>query len=644
MQFAEPIWLFVGLAVSVSLALYFHFSRKKREDALAQFASHHLVVQLTRKVSGRKRVYKNILVISAIFLCFVAFARPQYGYKWIEVKRKGIDLLFALDTSKSMLAEDIKPNRIKRAHLAILDFVQQLEGDRVGLLPFAGSAYLMCPLTMDYDAFEQSLSAVNTNLIPKGGTNIAEVIRKAREVLNNGANHKILIILTDGENLQGNAVEAAEDGAKEELTIYTVGVGTSAGELIPLGSKAGFLKDSSGNFVTSKLDQAALTEIAEKSGGLYVPLGNSGQGLETIYQQKLSLIPKEELAERRHKIPLERFEWPLGGALLLLLLEFIISERKNNGPPPLFSKLKGKFRSLSAGKLTVLLFLLLISSGRAHASQGEDAFEREEFLKAAEYYSTQLESDPENPSLHYNYGASSYKNNMYDEAIESFSKALKSDDIHLQEMAYFNMGNSHYQKGTETLQADPQKSVEQWSLAIESLTSAIELNPEDTNAAHNLDLIKKQLEELEKQIENQEQNQQDQNDQSEGQEQEGQQGDESGQQNSQGSEGKNGDSETANKTNPEQQATEGEQDTPSGDDDAAVPEENDTKEGAKAINETTEQEAKDQARQDTLRRQQGKMTKEEAERLLNALKNDEGELNFVPAGNRNQNNDVSRDW
>ena len=151
------------------------------------------------------------------------------------------------------------------------------------------------------------------------------------ETLNNAANHKILIILTDGENLEGDAVKAAENAAKAGLTIYTVGVGTSQGELIPIAAESGkgFVKDQDGNFVTSRLDETTLSAIAEKSGGLYVPLGTAGEGLETIYQQKLALIPKDELAERRHKVPLERFEWPLAAALFCLILELLIGERKN---------------------------------------------------------------------------------------------------------------------------------------------------------------------------------------------------------------------------------------------------------------------------------------------------------------------------
>lgn len=380
MDFAQPHWLFIGLLACIGLALLFRFMQKRRQAALEKFAAHQLIGQLTRNISLNRRRYKNILLLLAVFMCFAALARPQYGFQWVDVKRKGIDLLFALDTSKSMLAEDIKPNRLKRAHLAILDFVQQLNGDRVGLMPFAGSAYLMCPLTLDYEAFADSLSAVTTEIIPRGGTNIAAVIDKAVETLNNAANHKILIVLTDGENLEGDAVKAAEEAAKQGLIVYTVGVGTSQGELIPVAGEngKGFIKDPKGNFVTSRLDETTLSAIAEKSGGLYVPLGAAGEGLETIYQQKLALIPKEELMERRHKVPLERFEWPLAAALFFLIFELLIGERKKARSLPFYKNIRNIVRRKKkvAEVVVIILFLSLHISTKAYSSIGEEAFAR----------------------------------------------------------------------------------------------------------------------------------------------------------------------------------------------------------------------------------------------------------------------------
>lgn len=645
MTFAQPLWLLAGLVSCLLLGLIFRAIRKKRQLALEKFASGQLIGRLTKNVSKTRRRYKNGLLLLAVFFLFAALARPQYGSEWVDVKRKGIDLLFALDTSKSMLAEDIKPNRLKRAHFAILDFVQRLDGDRVGLLPFAGSSFLMCPLTMDYEAFEQSLSAITTDIIPRGGTNLEGVIEAASTILTNGANHKILIILTDGENLEGDALAAAEKYGQEGLTIYTVGVGTSSGELIPVPGGKGFIKDSSGQYVTSKLDETTLAKIAELTGGIYAPLGGAGEGLDSIYQQKLSLIPKEELAERRHKIPIDRFEWPLGGALLLLVIELLLGERKKNGERTFFKVITESIKRKKEIGTLVLLLALTASTG-AKASSGEDAFAAEDYLGAAQYYQEQLEKKPNSPELQYNFGASSYKNNMYADAIQAFTSALKSEDLQLQKMSYFNLGNSHFQKGIESQQGDASATVEEWKHAITAMDSVLKLSPDDERAKNNREVIQKQLEQLEKQMEKQKNQEGDENQQNkdnnsedgdskEGNGKDKQQQDSGGDKNS-----------SSNKNQDQHEPESKPQDTEKGQDkkDDEVPGAN---ESPQPINESPEksqeQLAKEQDEQDAIRQKQGKMTKEEAERLLNALKNQEGELNFIPSGGAGEN-ETEKDW
>jgi len=639
MNFAQPLWIFIGLAICIGLELVFHLMQKKRQILLEKFAAHQLITKLTSNVSTRKRRYKNILILLGVFICFVALARPQYGYKWVDVKRKGIDILFALDTSKSMLTEDIKPNRLKRARLAILDFVNQLEGDRVGLLPFAGSAYLMCPLTLDYDAFNQSLAAISTNIIPRGGTNIGAVIDKAVETLNNAANHKILVILTDGENLQGDALQAATAAAKQGLTIYTVGVGTNAGELIPLpGNGKGFIKDKNGSFVTSKLDEGTLTKIAIESGGLYVPLGPSGEGLETIYQKKLTLIPKTELAERKRKVPLERFEWALAFALVFFCLELLTGERKNVKTEPLMSIIKSKIRRKN-GLVTLALLLTCMATAKSYASPGEDAYHRGDYLQASEYYSKKLEKKPDDPVLNYNFGTSAYKNNMFDDASEAFSKALKSDDVTLQEKAYYNKGNALFNKGLESRQSNPQQTIEKWTQALQAMDSALALNAKNKDAEYNRNLIHKELEKLKKKQKQQQQQQkndkkntdknqkdkdkQDKKDQSQNNTQSDKKDD---QQKSQPQPGKS-----------DQQDNPAKQNSASANKDKALSAANQDQE--KKINDAQKEAARDAQRQ-----QLGKMTRKEAKRMLDALKNEEGKLNFVPSGAADNEQNVERDW
>ncbi|MGB3210655.1 MAG: VWA domain-containing protein [Desulforhopalus sp.] len=634
MDFAQPQWLFIGVIACVSLFFLFRYMEKRRRTALGKFTATQLIGRLTRNISGNRRRYKNMLLLLAVFLCFSALARPQYGFQWVDVQRKGIDLLFALDTSKSMLAEDIRPNRLKRAHLAILDFVQQLEGDRVGLIPFAGSAYVMCPLTLDYAAFEDSLSAITTDLIPRGGTNMAAVIEKAVDTLSNAANHKILIILTDGENLEGDAVKAAENAATAGLTIYTVGVGTSQGELIPIANDhgKGFVKDNKGNFVTSRLDEKTLSTLASKSGGLYVPLGSGGEGLETIYQQKLALIPKDELAERRHKVPLERFEWPLAAAVLLLALELLVGETRKTGPLPFFRTMRrtiGRGRKITG--LSAILFLLSLNIGtKAYSSEGEEAFLQGDYLQASEYYRSRLEKSPDDPELQYNYGTAAYKNNMYDDAVDAFSKALKSDNVELQEKAYYNRGNSQYQKGVEIQQADPKETISQWQQALSSLQSALELNPEDADARHNHTVITKRLEELQQQQQQNEENQQDQKKENDPKDQEQDTNQQQDQKKQQTNENQSGEQPAGSQ---EGQGEEQQQPEPS--------RKSNNEANAPTPADRSQEEMKNE---DALRQQLGKMTREEAERLLNGLKNEEGELNFVPSGRSGNDNNIDKDW
>lgn len=633
MTFAQPLWMIAGGFVCLALFLLIRRLESRRRVAMETFAAAKLLGRLSRNVSVPQRRLKKTLLLLAIFCLFVALARPQYGFRWVEVKRKGIDILFALDTSNSMLASDIRPNRLERSKLAIMDFVSQLKGDRVGLMPFAGSAFLLCPLTLDYSAFEQSLITVDTTIIPKGGTNISNGISEAEYVLSNEANHKILILITDGENLEGDAVARAKTAAENKMTIHTVGVGTRDGELVPVSTNGGsrFIKDDSGKFVQSRLDEATLQQLAEVSGGLYVPLGASGEGLETLYQQTLSLIPKEELAERQQKVPLERFQYPLALALFLLTLEFLISGRKSSQKRTLpFITTAGRRVRGKVIKSGLLLCLLagLSSPPPAEATGGEEAFRQEKFIEASQLYSKELQKRPDDPLLHYNYGTTAYKNTLYNDAITSFTKALQSDDLTLQQRAYYNRGNAHYRQGEETIQTAPQQTITQWQKALESYKSSLALQPDDKDSRYNLELTEKKLQQLQQQLQQQQQNndKRQQEDQNNNQQQEGEQQEQGDnqQQDATGQSPKK--SEEPGEDTPHQQKSKPE--TPPAAGENKTPQQTTTPQSQK-----TEQ--RQQAAQQNERRRQGKMSKEEAEHLLNGLKGDEERLNFIPAGSRN---------
>ncbi|MDO9041264.1 MAG: VWA domain-containing protein [Desulfocapsaceae bacterium] len=675
-HFAQPYWILAGLTFCLGIIFLLRWWEQQRQAQMERFAAAQLLGRLTRNISSRRRLLKKGVWLLALFCCFLALARPQYGFKQVEIKRKGIDILFALDTSKSMLTEDIRPNRLERAKLAIIDFVGQLEGDRVGLLPFAGSAFLMCPLTIDYSAFEETLATMNTAIIPRGGTDLAKAIVEAESSLAENANHKILILLTDGENLEGDALAAATRAAQKGMTIFTVGVGTTAGELIPLpaGGPGNFVKDETGKFITSKLDEKALTAIAEATGqgrpsvagakdgagatagGIYVPLGANGEGLERIYKEKLSLIPKKDLADKKVNEPLERFRWPLGAAILLLMVEFIISGRKSERSLRLpFIKTAGR-RGMTRKIVALIGLIFLAGVDPVAASKGEKAFADGDFLAASKFYSEALKKNPDDPRLHYNSGTADYKNNLFDDAIASFQQALKSEDLGLQEQTYYNLGNALFKKGEEVRQSDQQQAAKVWQQALDAYEGSLKLNPQAKDSKENRELVTRRLEELKKQQqEQQDKQQQDKKDQEKQEKQSEQQKDKSQPGDQQGQDGKQGQPEqqedqgqeqgkdpAAQNESAKQEKDPGEQTGDSKEQPADKPagkeQQPESKEAAQAAEEGNDKPpqkdvAADQEAsqgQDNERRQSGKMTSDEARQLLHRLKDEEGRLNFVP--------------
>lgn len=654
LHFAQPLWLIAGLISCLGAVIFIRIKIVRRKKELQQFVSPHLLANLTRNVSLSRRRLKNILLVLGLACLFMGLARPQYGNRWVEVKRKGIDILIGIDVSKSMLARDISPNRLERAKLAVKDFVTRLEGDRVGLLPFAGTAFLMCPLTTDYDAFNASLDALDVNTIPKGGTDIGTAIREASKVLANEANHKIFVLVTDGEDLEDAAIEAAKEAKMLNMAIYTIAVGTHKGELIPIpGEGPGrFVQDESGTFITSKLDEKALIKIAEITNGLYAPLGHMGQGFDAIYQQKLSLIPKEEHDQRKRKVPIERFPWPLGAAVLLLGSDFLITGRKSVWALRLpFIKTAGRRKKQQAATLALVLISATWSSP-VRASEGEELFKAGEYDQATQFYQEALRKNPDDPVLHFNMGDSAYRINDFEHAAAEFNEALKTEDLSLQAKSYYNRGNALYFLGAGTEKTDTEHTIKLWQQSLESYQAALSLQPGDKEAAHNHDVVRNKLEQLKKQ--EQQENPQDKEDE---QKQENQK-------NKDDKENKDQEQQKDEKQSSEDNAEQQEQ-QPAGDNkDQQNPEQNtngnkndqgknekqqEQKNGdtdddqQQSAGDKSGQQAKEMNRKDMERRLQGKMTKEEAQNLLNSLQGEQGELNFIPQGTESPA-DGDRDW
>ncbi len=522
MRFAQPFWILAGvLACAVLIWRYRQFDARQRAE-LKKFASENLIAQLTTSVSTARRRFKRALVVANVACFALALARPQIGFRWEEARRNGLDLLFAVDTSKSMLAQDVKPDRITRAKMAIEDLLEKMDGDRVGLIAFAGNAFLQCPLTLDYDAFRQSLDAVDTHIIPRGGTDIAGAIHEAEAALEgNGNNQRILVLLTDGEDLEGSALEAARAASKNGLKIFTVGIGSASGELIPVADEKGgtqFMKDASGQFVKSHLDDTMLKQIAEATGAMYQPLGQQSQGLAAIYQQGLAKFTRHNLTSRMNKVYIERFQWPLALGLLCLVAEPLIGMRRRkvakratpSARPAMAASWNKIARPAPAAITAAVAFaaVTLTGSAQASVSNGEKAFQQGDFTKAEQEYRQAATKSPEKPILHYNHGAAAYKSGNFDAAAQSFTKAMTTDDLKLQQDDYYNLGNTQYRMGQKTEKANAQETIKTWEQAVQSYEAALQLKKDDGDAKYNRDLVKRKLEELKKQEEQKKQQQQ----------------------------------------------------------------------------------------------------------------------------------------
>ncbi|MGD2279026.1 MAG: VWA domain-containing protein [Candidatus Omnitrophota bacterium] len=333
MRFGSPhmfiwLWLFPGVV------FFYAWAKRSRKRAIQRFASANAEAEIMKMYNPGRTRLKNVMLSAAVLLLLVALVRPQWGFRWYEVKRRGLDIIIALDTSNSMLAQDVLPNRLQRAKLGIRDLVRKLHGDRIGLVAFSGTAFLQCPLTVDYNGFLLSLDDITVNTIPVGGTSLSSAIYTSLRGFEGGENKQnILIIITDGEDLEGGVDRAVSKTKAERVKIYCVGIGTEQGELIPIENESGrkaFLKDSQGNIVKTKLGEEMLKKIALDTGGAYVRASGAEFGLDIIYEQEISKFEKHDFKAKMEKQYNERFQLPLALALILLFIEPLIGDRRKN--------------------------------------------------------------------------------------------------------------------------------------------------------------------------------------------------------------------------------------------------------------------------------------------------------------------------
>jgi len=502
MKWANLTALWALLAVPLVLFMYARASRSRLRAILA-LGDVDVLKKMSPAVSRPRRRIKAALILVALGLLSLAMARPQLGAGLREVRVSGRDVVFALDVSASMWAQDLAPSRVEAAKNEIGRLIDRMKGDRVGLVIFAGDAFLQCPLTSDYAAFHLFLDAVKVGSVPKPGTDIEDAVKLAGKAFAMAESRtKIMVLVTDGEDFSGKALDAAKEAAKSNIQIFTIGIGRAgSGAPIPVKNEEGgisYKKDAEGKTIMSVLDEVALQKIALETGGKYY-YGGENLDLTKIYAQITKKEGNESVEDRFYTHYEDRFQWLLVPALALLLIEAIIGERRKR-----FKKIGSP-----AGIATLIFILpLLLGFGGPlveNVRRGNQLFREGKYGEAMDAYIEAQVTAPEDPRLDYNIGNALYKQEKYKEAREKFQKVLNAQDSSLKERALYNMGNCYVREGQAA------SDIQLLGNAVESYEKALELNPDDQDAKYNIEVVRKMIELKKKEQPPQNQQQQQQN-------------------------------------------------------------------------------------------------------------------------------------
>jgi Ca-activated chloride channel family protein len=472
------IWL-VPLA-----AVLFWYGHRRRQRILKRFAKPTGLAAILPDLLPR-RESRAALILLILLLTVAALAGPQYGYRWEEVERRGVDLIVALDCSRSMLAEDIKPTRLDRAKREVVDLLGMLAGDRVGLVAFAGTAFLQCPLTVDYQAFDLFLSHLEPDYLPVGGTDLAAALTVAAEGFDpETASDKAVILITDGGHTAPSDLSAAMDNVKAaQIKIFCIGVGGEGGVPVP-AAQGGFKKDKSGKIVLSRLDEAGLKQIALATGGGYVRSVAGDMDLETVYRQQIRKeLTARNLTTSRRQVWENRYQWALGPAVFLLVLEMLLPGRRRRSHRRSAVKLVLPIALLSGALL--LSSLLPQPCWAADGRKAAQAYEQGDYETALKGFIDAQLNDPDNPEVLYNVGNAYYKNGNFDAAGQQYRDALDKlgaadQRPDLAARLHYNLGNARFRAGD-------------YPRAVEHYEKALELTPDDTQAKENLAYVKEMM-------------------------------------------------------------------------------------------------------------------------------------------------------
>jgi len=483
----ESNWAFYLLFILPVIIFLILFEYRKKRAGLKLFADPDLLPVLTRPIKRGIIFLKGLFLVIAVFFIILACAGPRWGFHLQEVQRRGVDIVFLLDVSASMQAEDVKPDRLERAKREITDFLKIAAGDRIGLVLFAGDAFVQCPLTLDYDAIAMFLGSVGVDALPVQGTDMGQGIKTALNAFDfKSAIDKVIVMITDGEDNEGRGLQQTDKAMDKGVKIFVYGIGEPSGAPIP-DETGGFKKDKIGNLILSKLNEKDLRRIAKAADGRYVRSVTGDLDLDRLYFEGIKIKTEaKELESGKIKIFEERFYIFIWIAFVFLVMEGLIGLKP--GRAKLFS---------------IMTVLIICHGNSVWANENpEEFYQKGHYQKAEQAFIKKDMDHPKDVRNRYNRGCASFQNANYEGASAAFRSALKrTDDKQISFSSAYNLGNSLFKQGD-------------FQGAAQAFKQAIKINPGDEDSKYNYGLALKTIEEnqkkekeKEKQQENQDQDQ-----------------------------------------------------------------------------------------------------------------------------------------
>lgn len=491
-------------------AIFFYYAARKRRAALTRFVDSRLLPQLDPNGNAGNRFWKAAATVLASVFLVAALARPSWNRLPQTIQQRGRDVVFLLDVSRSMLAEDLAPNRLDRAKLAIMDAVDKLEGDRVALVVFAGNAVIKCPLTLDYGFFRMALDDVSPLSVARGGTLIGDALRKVADSVfdRKQSQYRDVVLITDGEDHESFPVEAAKSLGELQARLIAIGLGDeNVGKRIPITGADGemtFLKFN-GREIWSKLDADTLREMVNATpGGRYLNVSTGAIDLGDVYRQLIASAEQQDIESRTIDRYEEKFQVFLAVGFLLLAVEMLLRERKTG---------RKRGRSSPAAAAFLGAALLSLPSGARAASvrglvnEGNEAYRQGEYAKAIDSYEQAAEQDPDSPYAALNRANALYRGESFSEAAAAYERAVQQSldrgRADLEAGGRYNLGNTLYRQSEQLAEQDPRGAIDLLGKAVRSYKDALRLDRGLTDAAHNVEIARRLIRQLQEKAEQQ---------------------------------------------------------------------------------------------------------------------------------------------